>query len=186
MASIEETFEKIAASIKELSSKVDRLSLSNHGYNIKNSGFTVGPTGKSFTSIQAAINMLNGSIITDSDIVVDPGVYTENILIRNLITPTVHDLIIWGDTRSFVGITMMSGFPLNIDGVVNLGSGTCTLSNATVTITVTGSISNPNFTAVGLVAGDIVIIRDSTGAMYERVVNTVGTNTFTVTVVLRS
>ena len=67
-----------------------------------------------------------------------------------------------GDSREACGITFMQGldFPtaFTFDGN---GEGTITLNNAGNTITVTGSVTNPNFIDMGYVVGDEIVVYDN-------------------------
>lgn len=179
MATIEETLQRIINSISNLEKRVDGIYLANRGHCVRGLTLTVG-TSKNFSTLQSAIDMMATLDVVDCVIQLDPGTYTENVSITRLNTNKVTDLIIKGDTRRFVGMTLVSGATGNIFGITGMGSGTMTLSNVTTTIVAIGSVTNPDFTAAGLVVGDRVMIRDSAGTGNDLTVASVGTNSFTV------
>lgn len=75
---------------------------------------------------------------------------------------------------------LIQGYALNSFGTANMGSGWCELTNAGNTITCVG-VTNPNFTNLGIVANDQVMVRDSAGACTVMTVQSVLNNTITFT-----
>ena len=123
---------------------------------------------------------------------IPPGLYTETLYIdTSFSTPEFNDpgtdmsvqsrgLRLVGDTRPIAGFTYMNGGIVECDSsYVNkkdqnfLGTqfSPVTLSNSgnaiTVTLTATGA-TQPNFTACGIVPGDIIVVTDNTGNFQQR------------------
>lgn len=143
---------------------------------------TVG-AGKDYTTIQGAIDYFQNKICSGCTITVDAGTYTENLTIHASIhTPNETGLKLIGDTRSLAGHSFVHGQTINYAGKTNGGSGTTTLARGgvgNVTLTVTGSTTNPSFT--GWVSGDKAWVIDTSGTAAEYTVSSVSANTITFT-----
>lgn len=74
------------------------------------------------------------------------------------------------------------GVLMNQAGLANGGSGSCQITGAGNTITVTGSTTNPDFDADGWHSGDKILVYDNTGTTTEYTIDSVLNNAITLTV----
>jgi len=151
---------------------------------VENITKTVG-TGKDYATIQEAIDFFNGkTLIGTNQIVLDPGNYSENLIFTGYFPSNSEALQLVGDSRLIPSVRYCASGTINIPifpTVANGGSGNCNISKSGNTLTVTGDVSNPNFSAGGIVAGDKLIIGDNSGNQTEGTVDSVSGNTITLT-----
>lgn len=135
--------------------------------------------GGDFLTIQEAINWFIGKKCRNCVIDVRPGTYNESIDLDGLEVATNGGLEIRGDTRGLAGVSFVDDAPVKSQDA-NAGSGIVSLSNSGTDITVTGSVSNPNFQADGWGLLDTVIIYDNAGTLAEYTIASVSGNVITL------
>jgi pectin methylesterase-like acyl-CoA thioesterase len=142
---------------------------------------TVG-SGKDFTTIQAAIDWFEARIITGACYIdADAGTYDEAVDFSGLLIAGGASLTLRGDTRVLAGLSFVDGAAINRGALANGGSGTGALSNAGANITVTGTITNPDFDADSWGSGDKILVYDNAGAITEHTIDSVLNNVITLT-----
>ena len=129
---------------------------------VKNTTKTVGPSGKDYTTISAALGFFGQKFCINCAIEVDPGVYSGVDIDRILGDLTIRAT----STRNYLcgcswghGITIRHG----------KGSGVASLSSSGNTITVSTTGSPPDFS--DLQSGDIILVRDSSLTRYDLTVS---------------
>ncbi len=138
-------------------------------------------------SIQSAIDSVQN--IANAAIQVASGTYVGNLVISSrsssmpaadTVMPASGTLSIIGDTRAVAGACFMHG-GLNTNGLGAAGLGTdqatVTLSTGLNSVSVALSAGVIDFAVLGVVAGDILKLRDNTGAWFERIVTSAVGNT---------
>ena len=174
---------ELIAKVERLEKLVSRM-ISNGIGVVTMSGITltVG-SGKQFSTIQSAVNYCKYKQLINVTIALDAGTYTEAVVIDNIFSDRTSDLKIIGDTRTFVGATYVHNAACNPEGISNMGTtgNVCTLSNSGTGLTVTVTGTNPNFSSLGVVNGDKILVVDNTGAVSERTISSVSSNTLTLT-----
>jgi len=148
-----------------------------------------------FNTIQDAIDSLGSQQILDTTIQIAKGTYPENVVVHSLLNTFGNNLKLVGDTRqvSGCGFAHSSAWNPSINltpvglGPVGGGKGVIADFSASTLTSITvkrdpasaaGTLP-PDFGAAGVVPGDQIIIRDITGAMSQRTVTSVSTNTTT-------
>ena len=130
-----------------------------------------------FNTIQSALDALSLLQFSRAGVTVNivPGVYPENVAVTEQDSSLESQLRLVGDVRPVVGCGFAHGMPWNQGGAATYpalggtslaGTGqSAQLSSAGNTITVgqAGGATLPNFTLAGLVPGDRVFIRDTSG-----------------------
>lgn len=139
------------------------------------------------STIQGAIDALAGRTGLNTRIKVSPGTYYETLRIvqvgsfigKNGSSPCLQVI---GDTRMCAGMSFThGGLNTNVDNEASLGQDNCryqiTIDGRTVTIVIEGESAQLDFPALGVVAGDAIILRDSYSNPREHVVASVTGNT---------
>ena len=140
-------------------------------------------------TIQEAINFFTDNNVSDGKILVAPGTYFETLKINKISSGLSSNTKVYpyngftirGDTRRIGGITyLQNGYNTNQENLTGFGTNYApvTLVDGPNTIQVTG-VAGLNFTTMGLVVGDKIKIRDNSGAVSDRNITVVGTDTLT-------
>lgn len=142
-----------------------------------------GTQASPFATIQKAIDMYKGKVVSACTIEVAAGDYDESLIINGISIPTIDDFIINGDARFCPGNPYVHGGSI-VNGA-NRGNGACTLATGggggvSITITVTGATANPDFDADGIVSGDRILTWDGTN-LTEYTVQSAANNVLTLT-----
>lgn len=186
-----ETFDhQISNAVKGLQSKLSRHdSFESPRVTVKNITRTVKATDGDFTGIQEAIDYFDGQILAGVTIDVEPGTYTENLLIDGFVglyDDGLPSLTLLGDDRVLAGMSYVSSnggnlVPGNLGALTNGGSGNVTLANLGAVLTVTMSVTNPDFQSDGWQAGDLILVFDNAGVWAEHTILSVAANAITLT-----
>jgi hypothetical protein len=143
---------------------------------------TVG-SGKDHATIQDAVDWFKKKLVTGScKIDVDAGSYDEAVVFDDLFIGANGALELEGDTRVLAGLSLVDGATMNQAGLANGGSGVCALANAGNNITVTGTVTNPDFDADGWGSGDTILVYDNVAATTEYTISSTLNNVITLTV----
>ena len=136
--------------------------------------------GKDYTTIALGVADLENKVVNSPVLTLAAGDYNEIILdgTENLLTNTLE---LVGDVRDIAGACYMDEFTIFSDSN-NGGSGTCAIVNGGNNITITGTTTNPDFDAAGVVAGDKVLIHNNAGAFAEYIIQSCLNNLITLTV----
>jgi len=144
---------------------------------------TVGAAGD-FASLQAAIIWIRNWIIKGACVIeeLDEAAYDEAVEFSGLLVAPGSTLTLKGDVRVLAGLSYVDGALCNQAALANGGSGTCGISNLGAVITVTGTVTNPDFDADGWIAGDRLLVYNNAHAIAIYDIDSTLNNTITLTV----
>lgn len=140
-----------------------------------------------FPTIQSAIDELDGRGPINANIIIAPGTYYETILIDRLnssssaFSESRTLLKITGDERPCAGLSYtVDATSTNPAGTAGFGGDGCpieiNIDEDSITVILNGEVLQPDFAALGVVAGDTIIIRSGETLTYQQTVTSVSGN----------
>jgi len=133
---------------------------------------------KTFFSIESALEYVKKTGICNQTIIhISQGYYGEDIVVQDLCTCEDTQLTLLGDERDIVAVNFTqetSWNPLN-SNVFGLGGGSGSISlffvetntytgTSTISVNVNDGYEVPNFNALGIICGDILVYRDTSNS----------------------